>query len=367
MLQNATQTGLPDTADAMMPASVAKFGLLWRQNPSADGECARLHPIFASLAELGIETVPVLYADEALNGAREQLLHLDGALVWVDPIAYGQDRAQLDALLREVAARGVWVSAHSDMILKMGTKEVLFTTRQLGWGTDTDLYLDVGAFRERLPRRLATSGARVLKQYRGNGGQGVWKVGLRKSSRDAKLGEAASPLGPETPVRILEARRNSLEQDTTLGEFMDRCAAYFSGAGWLLDQPFQARLPEGMIRCYLSQDTVIGFAHQLIRGLMPAPADSDPTTLPQTGPRIMQHPSAPGFEMLRQKMEAEWVPAMCRVLDWTEPCCRHSGMQISSSAPRRPSVKTPTCCVKSTRAASRPSQSLQQGKSLRMY
>jgi hypothetical protein len=112
----------------------------------------------------------------------------------------------------------------------------------------------------------------------------------------------------------LEARRNSLEQDTTLGEFMNRCNAYFAGVGRLIDQPFQERLPEGMIRCYLSQDSVIGFAHQLIRGLMPTPANSDPATLPQPGPRIMQLPIAPGFEGLRQQMEWDWMPGMCRTL-----------------------------------------------------
>jgi hypothetical protein len=30
--------------------------------------------------------------------------------------------------------KGVWVSAHPDVILKMGVKEVLHRTRHLGWG-----------------------------------------------------------------------------------------------------------------------------------------------------------------------------------------------------------------------------------------
>ena len=41
-------------------------------------------------------------------------------LVWVDPISQRQDRRQLDALLRDVAFRGVWVSTHPDVIWKMG-------------------------------------------------------------------------------------------------------------------------------------------------------------------------------------------------------------------------------------------------------
>ena len=64
---------------------------------------------------------------------------LDGVLVWVNPIHDGRNRANLDALLREMAASGVWVSAHPDVILKMGTKEVLHRTRTMSWGCDTAL------------------------------------------------------------------------------------------------------------------------------------------------------------------------------------------------------------------------------------
>jgi len=46
----------------------------------------------------------------------------------------------LDVMLCEVAERGPWVSAHPNVILQMGVKEVLYRTRHLGWGTDTHLY-----------------------------------------------------------------------------------------------------------------------------------------------------------------------------------------------------------------------------------
>ena len=44
---------------------------------------------------------------------------MDAVLVWVDPIVGGEDRSTLDALLREVAASGVYVSAHPDTILAL--------------------------------------------------------------------------------------------------------------------------------------------------------------------------------------------------------------------------------------------------------
>ena len=63
-------------------------------------------------------------------------------------------REALDPLLREVAARGPWVSAHPDVILKMGVKEVLYRTKHLGWGTDTHLYRSAAEFRDAFPARL---------------------------------------------------------------------------------------------------------------------------------------------------------------------------------------------------------------------
>ena len=48
-----------------------------------------------------------------VDAVRAQLATVDGVLVWVNPIHEGRNRVSLDALLRDVAARGVWVSAPS--------------------------------------------------------------------------------------------------------------------------------------------------------------------------------------------------------------------------------------------------------------
>jgi len=58
----------------------------------------------------------------------------------------------------------------------MGTKEVLYRTRELGWGSDTHMYSTVEEFRAQFPATLVSNRIRVLKQNRGNGGVGVWKV-----------------------------------------------------------------------------------------------------------------------------------------------------------------------------------------------
>src|ERR1044071_1264031 len=95
---------------------------------------------------------------------------------------------------------------------------------------------------------------------------------------------------------------------------MKRCAEYFADDGCILDQPFQPRLPEGMIRCYMGLDKVVGFGHQLIKALIPPPPEGPDSPQAQPGPRIMHGPDAAPFQALRRKMEDEWTPQMMAVL-----------------------------------------------------
>jgi hypothetical protein len=159
----------------MTAAATGKLALLWRGDRearrTATPQSNRFTRVFEELAAIGISAEPAVYADEMAGEVREQLLNVDGVLVWVDPISKEQeDRSTLDAMLRNVASRGIWVSADPDVILKMGVKEVLHRTKHLGWGSDTHLYRTAAAFREAFPARLQSTGPRVLKQNRGNGG-----------------------------------------------------------------------------------------------------------------------------------------------------------------------------------------------------
>ena len=216
--------------------------------------------------------------------------------------------SKLDAVLRNVSSHGVWVSAHPDTIEKMGTKEVLYRTNRLGWGTDTHLYATVSEFRAQFPARLAAAGPRVVKQRHGNGGIGVWKVVLvDDAAKDIPTNPAV-----DTIVRIQHAApRDDTTEDVTLKEFMQRCEPYFAGAGTLIDQPFVTRLAEGMIRAYLVRSDVVGFAHQ-------QPAATTPGGTTVSRDRVLGLPSAktmydathPTFHALRTRLEEEWVPGM---------------------------------------------------------
>jgi hypothetical protein len=267
----------------------------------ATAQNSRFVRVFESLAAVGIEARPVIYDETFADAVRDQLRAADGVLVWVDPIHQGKTRVDLDALLREVATKGPWVSAHPDVILKMGVKDVLYRTRHLGWGADTHRYDTAASFRAEFPSRLRSGGPRVLKQNRGNGGQGVWKV-------------EALPT-PDAMVRVLHAQRGSLPEDMPLDAFIARCEQYFGWGGCIIDQAFQPRLPDGMIRCYMSGSKVAGFGQQRVKALIPPPPEGPDAPEAQPGPRIMHGPYAPHLQVLRRSMEDEWTPRMMETLD----------------------------------------------------
>ena len=142
-----------------MTRTARKVALLWRGNRDARKaailEKSHLRGVAEALSRIGIEAEPAVYADELVDEVRDQLLKVDGVLVWVNPTAKDGDRSILDHMLRQVADNGVFVSTHPGIIQKMGTKEVLYRTRDMSWGCDTHLYTTAEEFRERLPRRLA--------------------------------------------------------------------------------------------------------------------------------------------------------------------------------------------------------------------
>jgi len=92
------------------------------------------------------------------------------------------------SLLRDVASQGVWVSAHPDVILKMGVKEVLFShkTSRLGH-RDPSLSLRQRLFAKSFRCDFSISRSPgPQNKTRGNGGQG--RVESRADSGDHGCG-----------------------------------------------------------------------------------------------------------------------------------------------------------------------------------
>ena len=278
---------------------------------SATVENNRFAQLFQALTDLGVDAQPAVYHPDFWQEVHQQLLQVDGVLVWVNPIQDGNDRTVLDSMLIDIAGKGIFVSAHPDIVLKMGTKEVLYQTRQMGWGCDTHLLNSLEQMQQELPARLAAGETRVLKQYRGNGGLGVWKIELaEKPVTDIGV----ENLDLDTQVWVRHAQRGSRDETMPLADFFTLCKPYFASSGRMIDQAYQSRLPEGMIRCYLTQERVVGFGHQAINALFPTPSSSNPGEAVQPGPRFYHPPSLPEFQSLKRKLEQEWVPELQQIL-----------------------------------------------------
>jgi hypothetical protein len=272
-------------------------------------ERTRFSGIADALASTGIEPVGTPYADQFVEEVRARLLSVQGVLVWINPVQGGQDRSILNAMLTDVASRGVFVSAHPKVIDKMGTKEVLYRTREMSWSCDTRLYSTREAMRAKLPKSLV-SGARVLKQIRGQSGDGVWKVELAEP-----LAPPPAMMSPDTALCVRHAKRGAVEERLSLGAFLARCEPYFAPGGGMIDQAYQLRLTDGMIRCYLVQDRVAGFGEQLVNALYPPAQRTQPSDAPQPGPRHYFPATRPDFQRLKDKLEREWLYELCRLLE----------------------------------------------------
>jgi hypothetical protein len=237
--------------------------------------------------------VPAIYHDDFAEEVEAQLRECRVVLVWCNPIVDGRRRDRLDAMLQRLADAGVVVSAHPDTILKLGTKDVLFETRDLPFGSDVRRIETPSQLEAELPERLR-AGARVLKQHRGHSGIGVWRV------------ELADPGSPGGQLRVRHARRGSEEEWIDFKALVDRLAPYFEGpnGGHMIEQPWQPRIVDGMVRAYLVEDRVAGFGYQAINALYPgAPGQA----APQPGSRQYHGPDLAQFQDLKARLESEWV------------------------------------------------------------
>lgn len=288
------------------PETPLRIGILWRGEagvpppPAAEN---RLHAIFEAFAVRGAEPVGIAFAEEGIEEITRQVGALDAVLTWVDPIVRGRDRSSLDAMLRDAAKSGVYVSAHPDVILAMGTKDVLVQTKDMGWGSDCHIARSADELAAELPPRLR-AGPRVLKQHRGSTGNGVWKVELVEDGASAA----------SMRVGVLHALRGSSPETLFLAEFIERCRPYFDafgGAGCMIDQPYQPRLGEGMIRCYMAGNRVVGFGHQFVTALLPLPEGANESPAPP--PRYYFGPDKAEFQGLKSKLEGGWIAEMCGI------------------------------------------------------
>jgi len=246
-----------------------------------------------AFTENGFETTSVLYNDGLAGKLADELLQFDVILVWINPIEQGGDRKVLDALLTDITNKGCFVSTHPQVILKMGTKEVLYETKDMDWGGDTRIYRTFKDFTGYFIRSLKNDGTRVLKQYRGNGGNGVFKI----------------VYNDDDSIAVIHAKNAEEVHSYSIADFHKEFEPYFLYGGLLIDQEWSPNINNGMVRCYLTGAKVSGFGYQEVNALYQQTSGYVPP-----GKRFYFTENCGLFADLKNIMENKWVPRLMEKL-----------------------------------------------------
>jgi len=240
--------------------------------------------------EKGFDVDSVVYHDSLAGKLAQGLTRYKAILVWVNPVEQGHDRKILDALLNELAARGCFVSAHPDTILKMGTKEILYRAKETELGGDIKLYHSLEDCKQNFFSSTGLTGIRVLKPYRGNGGNGVFKIDTTNFKNDR--------------ITVTHAKNGSEERILTVDEFFREFESYFDLNDILIDQEWNQNIINGIVRCYLTGTKVTGFGYQEINALYPKKTPSQ---------RYYFSEDCGLFSDLRKVMENDWVSRLQQI------------------------------------------------------
>lgn len=246
----------------------------------------------AYLSEQAFTVDSVLYHDSISNNLEKELTKYNAILVWVNPVEQGHDRRLLDAMLMKLSAQGNFVSAHPHTILKMGTKEILYHSRNEEFGSDVKLYLSFVDFKQRFLQESEATGIRILKQYRGNGGNGVFKTDATQLKHNS--------------IAVTHATSGDKTELLTVESFFAAFENYFNNNGMLVDQTWNPNIINGMVRCYLCGSKVAGFGYQEVNALYPVING----VYIKPSQRFYYSENCGLFSDLKEIMETRWVPRL---------------------------------------------------------
>ena len=131
----------------------------------SDPNESRFATLFEAFAAAGVAAEPAIYHDDFSDEVAAQLRDVDGVLVWSNPVESDRRRDRLDAMLREAGRCGVFVSSHPDVILRLGTKDVLLDVRNLPFGSERRHHAST-VFPEIERVKAATTGAQSPRRQR---------------------------------------------------------------------------------------------------------------------------------------------------------------------------------------------------------
>jgi hypothetical protein len=257
------------------------------RNALAEEKYKKLAALFN---EKGLDVDSVLYHDSIAGKLARELTRYKAILVWVNPLEKGHDRKILDALLNELAGKGCFISAHPDTILKIGTKEILYSVRKTEFGGDIKLYRSFEDFKQQFFLSKELTGVRILKPYRGNGGNGVFKIDA-SGYKNNRIG-------------VTHAKNGDEERVVTIDDFFTEFESSFTTNDILIDQEWNQNITNGMVRCYLTGTKVTGFGYQEVNALYPKKSP---------GPRYYFSEDCGLFIDLKNIMETNWVPLLQKI------------------------------------------------------
>ena len=249
-----------------------------------------------ALSESGFNVESIPYQDSKAEEIKNDLGRFAALLVWVNPVEQGADRQLLDSILSDISKTGVYVSTHPEVIEKIGTKEVLYSTRNMDWGGDIELYSNSEDFEKRFLNSLDCSGPRILKKHRGDSGNGIFKV---------------CPEGAKH-VRVIHAASAKEERLLSKDDFFSEFKVYFEKDGLLVNQKWNPGITNGMVRCYITGTKVSGFGYQESIALCPHQSNStqNGSKLRPISRRFYYSEDCGMFQDLRKIMEAKWIPEL---------------------------------------------------------
>ena len=242
----------------------------------------------------GYSIKSVCYNDEKVNDVFKELSGFDAVLVWINPVEQGSNRKILDSMLLKLSNIGCFVSTHPEVILKIGTKDVLYKTRSLGWAIETRMYSTFNEFKQEFPNSLVKSGIKVLKRHRGNGGNGVFKI----------LEE-----GSGNNVMVIHAKNSNEIKVLSWADFFKEFGAFIDEDGLIIEQDWNENLANGMVRCYMCGNKVAGFGYQEINAFYELKVGDRVLKLPP-GKRYYFTENCGLFSDLKVIMENNWVPKL---------------------------------------------------------
>jgi hypothetical protein len=279
--------------------------MVYQNNPSRNALVEdNYKPLADALSDAGFNVKSVLYHDSKVKQLETELERFSAVLVWVNPIMeQGMDRRNLDKLLIDLSNKGVYISANPEVILKLGTKEVLYSTRDMDWGGDTEIYRNYYDFEKYFFNSLNSSTIRILKQYRGDGGKGVFKVKAEKA-------------GEKIVYSVIHATTSDKKQIYTKDELLIEFKKYFENGGLLINQKWVEEIINGMVRCYITGTEVSGFGYQESVALCPQVDDCE--VIRPVSRRFYFSEDCGLFQDLRKIMNEKWIPQLQEIHSITD-------------------------------------------------